>query len=225
MSRRAWTADEDETLRVNYPRFPAFLIAYLLDRGVGSVHGRAHVLGVAKIEGFHRQWHTPLWQTYDHPKQVAHRFKPGQIPANKGLRRPGFAPGRMANTQFRRGERRGKAAGLWKPIGTERISKDGYLERKINDDLPLQRRWKTVHRIVWEQANGPIPAGHLVVFRKGLKTCQRELITVDRLELISCRENMSRNSVHNYPMPIVRAIQMRGALNRVIHRVQRENRP
>jgi hypothetical protein len=65
----------------------------------------------------------------------------------------------MKETQFKKGERRGVAAKLWKPIGTERLSKDGYLERKINNDLPLQARWRAVHLIRWEEINGPIPEG------------------------------------------------------------------
>lgn len=55
--------------------------------------------------------------------------------------------------------RQGVAVKLWKPIGTERLSKDGYLERKINDDLPLQARWRAVHIINWEAVNGPLPKG------------------------------------------------------------------
>jgi hypothetical protein len=68
-----------------------------------------------------------------------YRFTKGHVPANKGLRRPGWGPGRMKETQFRKGERQGRAVKLYKPIGTERVSKDGYTERKINDGLPLQR--------------------------------------------------------------------------------------
>lgn len=85
-------------------------------------------------------------------------FPKGHVPVNKG-RKGYIAPG-CEKGWFKKGERRGVATKLYKPIGTERISKDGYLERKINDDLPLQRRWRGVHRINWEKANGPIPDGH-----------------------------------------------------------------
>src|SRR5439155_22080377 len=63
-------------------------------------------------------------------------------------------------TQFARGERRGVAVKLYKAVGTERVSKDGYLERKIHDGQPLQSRWRAVHLIRWEEVNGLLPKGH-----------------------------------------------------------------
>lgn len=91
------------------------------------------------------------------------RFEPGQAPVNKGKRCPEGAGGRHPNakrTQFQPGVRRGVAVRLYKPIGSERLSKEGYLERKIHDGLPLRSRWRAVHLVEWEAQNGPIPTGH-----------------------------------------------------------------
>jgi hypothetical protein len=90
-------------------------------------------------------------------------FTPGQVPLNKGKRCPEGTGGRHPNarrTQFRKGERSGVATRLYKPIGTERLYKGGYLQRKVNDDLPAQARWRFVHLIRWEEVNGPLPAGY-----------------------------------------------------------------
>lgn len=38
---RSWTNDEDETLRINWPMFPAFLIAHVLGRVRASIYRRA----------------------------------------------------------------------------------------------------------------------------------------------------------------------------------------
>lgn len=90
-------------------------------------------------------------------------FTPGREPTNKGQK---CAPGtgglhpNARRTQFQKGERRGVAVKLYQPIGTERLSKNGYRERKIHDGLPLQSRWRSVHLIEWEAAHGPIPAGY-----------------------------------------------------------------
>lgn len=90
-------------------------------------------------------------------------FQKGQTAPNKGKK---CEPGRGGNhpnarkTQFTPGERRGVAVKLWKPIGTERVSKDGYRERKIHDGLPLQSRWRAIHLIEWEAVSGPLPPGH-----------------------------------------------------------------
>lgn len=90
-------------------------------------------------------------------------FVKGQTPLNKGKRCAEGKGGRHPNarrTQFKAGERTGIAARNYKPIGYERITEDGYRERKVNDDLPFKNRWKLVQRIEWEAANGPIPEGY-----------------------------------------------------------------
>jgi hypothetical protein len=71
--------------------------------------------------------------------------------------------------QFKKGQRSGVAVKLWKPVGTERLSKEGYLERKINNDLPLRARWRAVHLIEWERLNGPVPEGHCLKCLDGNK--------------------------------------------------------
>lgn len=145
------------------------------------------------------------------------RFKKGQTSHNKGKKGISY-PGMQA-TQFKKGERRGVAAKLYKPIGTLRISKDGYLERKVNDDMPPQKRWKAVHRIVWEQSNGAIPSGYIIVFKDGAKTIDPSEITIDKLEMISFAENMSRNSYHNnFPKEVGQLIQLRGQIQRQINK-------
>ena len=103
---------------------------------------------------------------------------------------------------------------LWKPIGTERVSKDGYLERKINNDLPLQARWRAVHLLVWEAANGPVPPGFAVCF----KNRDKADIRLENLELITRRALMARNTVHNLPPALAQTIQLLGALNRELRR-------
>lgn len=96
-------------------------------------------------------------------------FQPGQAPPNKGRRCPPGVGGHHPNarrTQFKKGHgRSGVAVKLYKPIGTERLSKNGYRERKIHDGMPLQSRWRAVHLIEWEAANGPIPPGHCLKCR------------------------------------------------------------
>lgn len=120
----------------------------------------------------------------------------------------------MRETQFKKGVRQGVAVKLYKPIGTERISKDGYLERKVNDGMPLQRRWRAVHLITWEAANGPLPKGHAVAFINK----DRRDIRIENLELITRAELMRRNTVHNLPKPLAEIVQLRGALVRQINR-------
>ena len=67
-------------------------------------------------------------------------FVKGQVPANKGKPMP-FHPNSAA-TRFKKGNRTGRANDNYQPVGTERVSQDGYREVKIHDGMPLQSRWK-----------------------------------------------------------------------------------
>jgi hypothetical protein len=95
-------------------------------------------------------------------------FEKGHVPANKGKEMPYNA--NSARTRFKKGSRNGRAKQNYKPIGSERLSKDGYLERKIHDGLPLQSRWRAVHLLNWEALNGPVPRGHCLKSLDGTKT-------------------------------------------------------
>lgn len=102
------------------------------------------------------------------------QFPKGHEPFNKG--RKGINQG-GAETQFRRGQ----MPHNYKPVGTERISGEGYVEVKIADP----KKWKGKHKIVWEAANGKIPKGKVLIFGDGnrLNVSLENLILVSRAEL------------------------------------------
>lgn len=213
-SRVYWAAAQDATLRRRYPDEQAAVIARDMGLRISQVHQRAAKLGLHKSDAFKASDRSGrIRRGKQHPNMIAHRFPKGHVPANKGLRHPGWAPGRMRETQFKKGHLSGRALQVVQPIGAERVGKDGILQRKVNNDLPFQRRWKAVHAIVWEAAHGPIPHGHVVVFRDH----DRRNFNLANLELISRQENMRRNTYHRYPQPIPKLIQLRGALNRKIN--------
>ncbi len=85
------------------------------------------------------------------------RFRAGHESWNAGM--TGYCPPGSEKGWFRPGERRGVATRLYQPIGTERIDKNGYRQRKVNDGPALHRRWRHVHLIEWEALNGPVPKG------------------------------------------------------------------
>lgn len=210
--RRLWSAADDARLRRWYPDEPTAATAQKLRRTVPATYNRARQLGIKKSAAY---FAGPCASRLRRGNAVgaACRFAPGHVPANKGLRRPGWGPGRMKETQFQPGVRRGVAVRLYKPIGTERVN-DGYLQRKVNDDLPLQARWRAVHVLLWESVHGPVPPGHAIVFRNG----NRADVRLDNLACLSRRELMARNTVHNLPEPLRKAVQLLGALNRQIRR-------
>lgn len=79
-----------------------------------------------------------------------------------------------------------------KPIGYERVTQDGYIEVKVrmkksrpncNDNFVLK------HRLIWEQANGPLPPGYVVIFKDGNK----RNFALDNLAAITKKERLDMN--------------------------------
>ncbi|MGN6383695.1 MAG: HNH endonuclease signature motif containing protein [Dyella sp.] len=216
LKRIAWSEQDVAELVRRYPHEQTKVIAADLGRPIHTVYQKANGMGLKKDAAYLASEVSGRLNGRD-TRGLSSRFKKGLVPANKGLKRPpGWAPGRMAKTQFKKGKPT-EAARNYQPIGTERISKDGYLERKVTDDHPVPaRRWVAVHRLVWEAANGPIPAGHAVVFRKGMRTALPNEITKERLELVTRAELMRRNTIHRYPAELKQTIRLVGRLRRAI---------
>jgi len=205
-----WTDSEIARLRRDYHKTPTAKIAEAMGVKPYVVSGKAAKLGIRKSAEYLASPAACRMRVDTIGART--RFLPGQIPWNKGLRGTNY-PGMVA-TQFKPGYRVGRAMERYKPIGTERVTIDGYLERKINDDMPLQKRWRAVHIVLWEEVNGPLPAGHALVFRDGNK----RNICLENLELLTRAELMRRNSCHNHGPEIAKLVQLRGAISRMINK-------
>lgn len=212
--RNPWTEAQLKRLVELYADVPTADLVLELGHPVSSIYRRAAMLGIKKSDAY---LSTPNARRLDGIIGTSTRFQKGLVPWNTGTHFT--AGGRSAETRFKKGHRGGRALDRYQPIGTERISKDGYLERKINDDMPLQKRWRAVHLIAWELVNGPLPSGRALVFKDRDKTN----IVLENLELVTRAELMRRNSYHtNYPKEVAQLIQLRGALNRKINRLAKE---
>lgn len=217
--RQVWRPEEIETLRRLYADLPTQQIAELLGRTAHKVYAKANTLGLAKSEAYLA---SPAACRLRRGDNIGQRFQKGHVPWTKGLRRPGYAPGRMKETQFKKGELSGRNLKRYKPLGALRIRPDGYLERKVTHDGRGSQRWKAVHQLVWIEAHGQIPDGHVIAFKPGLRTNVLEEITLDRLELTTLQELMRRNSIHNLPPELKETVQLLGRVRRVINRRTRE---
>lgn len=216
--KHQWTPTDIALLGDLYPDVPCADIAALMGLRPGSVYQKAMALGIKKSAAFFASDAAGRIQRgKQHPAMVANQFKAGLVPWNKGLEyHPG---GRCAETQFPKGHR----PHTWQPLGTLRITADGYLERKVtNLPGPNNVRWHGVHRLVWAEVHGPIPPRHIVVFKPGQKTTELELITVDKLECITRAQHAQRNHPRSRNPELGRLIQLKGAITRQVNRIARE---
>jgi len=180
-----------------------------------SLYRRAHSLGVHKSEAFVREFcrlrpGTTLGAEYRYPK--------GHLSSNKGVRRPGFFVGRMRETQFRAGASPHNTMPLW----TFRFNSNGHLLLKTGKPGPKPNNgWEYVHRLIWEQANGPLP--HWNIARIWWKDGDPGNCALSNLELVTAQEHMARTTIHNFPAPLKQVIQLKGALKRRIGRMEKQN--
>lgn len=110
-----------------------------------------------------------------------YRFKKGHVPPNKGRRIAPEVYEKCASTMFKKGNR----PASYKPVGSERVDKDGYMMIKVADP----NKWKPKHVWIWEQANGPVPKGHRIMFADQNKSN----LTLDNLILVSYGESAQLN--------------------------------
>lgn len=146
------------------------------------------------------------------------QYNPGHVSHNRG--RKGWSPVGTERTRFKKGQ----VGVTFVPIGSLRVNSLGYLDRKISADKVGALNWEAVHRLVWKEANGPIPPGHMVCFREGKRTTNVEEITVDVLELVTRAEHARRNNMWTrYPHAVAHSIQLIGAVRRRIKKIEERN--
>jgi hypothetical protein len=212
-SRQLWKSWEIEFLRRVYPSVSTRDLARCIGRSCSAIYARATLMGLRKSAEYLASPHACRLRRGD-KIGLSTRFARGHAPANKGLRRPGWSAGRMPETQFKPGAR----PHTWKPIGSTRVTNDGYLQRKISDTGYPPRDWVGVHILLWEEAHGPIPKGHALIF----KDRNKGNLCLENFELITRAELMRRNTIHNYPPELVDVIRLGGALKRRLRRISEE---
>lgn len=119
-------------------------------------------------------------------------FQKGHAPGNKGKKLEEYVTDpdrledirrRMAATQFKKGHRPSNEL----PVGTIVVNSDGYKLIKIRMEGSIWERWEPLHRHVWKQHYGAIPAGMCVTF----KTPDRLNCDISNLMLATKGENAS----------------------------------
>jgi len=216
--RKRWTRKKLALLRKLYPTSHTGDLVAVIGHTHQSILAKANQLGIHKAKAYLAAELARLGRRLTEAG-AAHRYPKGHVPANKGLRRPGWGPGRMKQTQFKKGQWPvNKDPGFY-VIGALRINADGYIDMRVSFE-PGARGWEGLHRILWEDAHGPIPRGHVVVFRDR----DKDNVVLENLGLLTLRENMLRNTIHNLPATLKETIYQLGRLKRRIHSEERNRR-
>lgn len=200
---RLWTEEEKRIIREMYPDHFASEIAEILGRTVSQVQNCAARLGVRS--SYEKRVRSGRMSS-NNPNTIASRFKKGCTPPNKGKKMPAEVYARCAPTMFKKGNRTHN----YKPVGSERVNVDGYVEVKVADP----GKWRLKHRVIWEEAHGPIPRGHNVQFRDG----NPQNLSLDNLYLISRSEQLRKHNcmMARYPEELREVIYMKATIKRQI---------
>lgn len=137
-------------------------------------------------EKFNKKFGTDLtkdqmrWYKKNHKLSsgVDGKFKKGNVPYNKGTK--GIS--KPNSGCFKKGN----IPANHRPIGSERVNRDGYIEVKVAEP----NKWKFKQRVIWEQHYGKIPKGYVVMFGDG----DKRNFNIDNLILITNRQLQVMNN-------------------------------
>ncbi len=107
------------------------------------------------------------------------QYKPGNVSHNKGKKVSPEAYAKMKPTMFKKGN----IPVNHKPVGSERINTEGYIEIKVAEP----NKWKPKHRVVWEDHHKEkIGRGEAIIMIDGNKrnTDLSNLRKITRSELV-----------------------------------------
>ena len=113
------------------------------------------------------------------------QFKKGNVAHNKGKKQIEYMSQesieRTKKTRFKKGNKPKN----YRPVGSERITKDGYIEVKVADP----NKWETKNKIIYKQYFGSIPKGYKVIYADGNKLNN----DINNLILVSNNEELIMN--------------------------------
>lgn len=116
-------------------------------------------------------------------------YRKGISPANKGKKWDEYMSKEAQEKSLKTCYKKGNIPYNHKNIGSERISKDGYIYVKVKDGC-LSKNYQLKHRYIYEKHNGKIPNGYNVIFLDG----NRRNFDINNLKLVSKSEDLIMNN-------------------------------
>jgi len=198
MKKFNWSAENIDYLVRNYPDTKTIIISEHFGLSISAVYQKAYSMKLKKSAEFLSSPECGiLIKGTSTGKEF--RFIKGHVSANKGKTMTEDFKEKVKHTFFQKGHT---------PKNTKH---DGYISiRTDNKGRPYAHirtslgRFCHLHRHIWEQANGEVPEGLIVVFKNG----DTADIRLDNLELVTRRELLFRNRWKKYPIELREAQRM-----------------
>jgi len=195
----------NDIIRERYPFEPTKKIADDLGLSESSVYNRAWSMSIKKDPVYLRSTQFP-------PGYIggkATQFQKGTVPPNKGQKMSTEVYQKVARTMFKKGSKPVNT----QPIGTIHQRKDTggkmYQYIKLADS-----EWQLLNRYTWEQHNGPIPKGMVVVYKDGNYLNN----DINNLLMITKKENMARNTIQRLPKELQQVMRLKSKLIKKINK-------
>lgn len=173
MARHKWTEEELEFLREVYPYYPNKEIAEMIKEKFGFEVTDKQLANARKNN--------------DLPKKAIPNsgcYRKGDVPWNKGKGMSEEVKEKVKKTWFKKGE----IPKNHRPVGSTRITVDGYTEIKIAEP----NKWALYHRYIYEKAHGvKLAKNEAVIFVDGDKSNFDidNLVKVSRANLLYLNNN------------------------------------
>ncbi|MCC6290169.1 MAG: HNH endonuclease [Chitinophagaceae bacterium] len=209
IGKTTFTKKEDNYIRRHYLTIPVKRIAAALGRSYTGVNNRLLRMGLTIPRHIVDQ------------RKADSRIKPGTVPPNKGKKMPPEVYKKVKHTFFKKGHL--PANTRYDGFVTMRTAhrKNGTVDH-YHWVRVAKAKWIMKHVQVWERKHGPVPPGHIIIFKDGNTSNCR----ISNLKCINRKQHMLRNNIHNLPPQLVQAKRLLQSLNKKIKKYEEQaNRP
>lgn len=167
--KKQWSSEEYWKYQTRYPQG---MYEFVRDNSWGaSSKEMAEMVNEKFGTSFTQTMMKQFRQRHQIKSGVAGWYQKGHPPGTKGktieeiCKHDPEKLARVRSTQFKKGDRPINEM----PIGTVVANSQGYLIRKKQMEGGQWDRWEFLHRAVWEEHNGPVPDGMIIMFKDGNK--------------------------------------------------------
>lgn len=201
-----WTPEMDAQLSELFPVNRSKDVAIIMGITTTAVVNRAHQKGLKKESAYILlRWAENIEALKKSGK--AYKFEKGHKPVQTGTRLSEETKRKISASLMNRNHQRHNELTL----GSERVDIHGYTRVKVEG----QRLLAYKHRYLWEQAHGPIPAGHAVIFADG----NRSNFDLSNLVCVSKGELAIKNNFKKYGPEIAESILLLSQIKRKLKEI------